>query len=265
MRCSPFAIRPPQLPSISRDCLVLGLQLLKDQLDGVLKLKQEEEAGSNDGGGDDAADAAATAPALTGAQKRNKEEISTSLKQELGLGQVKKGPTAGGGGSGGGGLQTFKAHEAKKQVVMEHADKMKKLGMSADEAARALKLAEGQGDDVVATVRKLAASEAADKANSLQKKKKTKKKGGKGGSGGNAGEGDGEEEGEKEEETLGEEVLEAAEAALEVTGAGLSVVAVLLFFASGGTLVGCGLLLRRMLVTKGRSLTRPTHLKKDAP
>jgi len=43
----------------------------------------------------------------------------------------------------------------------------------------------------------------------------------------------------------------------------VSGVALLFFFASGGTLIGLALLFRRVLITRGRSLTRTKHLKTD--
>jgi hypothetical protein len=55
------------------------------------------------------------------------------------------------------------------------------------------------------------------------------------------------------------ELLETAVEAGAVTGA----VALFVWFAGGGTLVGLMLLLRRLCVTRGRSLTRRTHLKDD--
>mmetsp|Transcript_27593 Transcript_27593/g.55539 ORF Transcript_27593/g.55539 Transcript_27593/m.55539 type:complete len:589 (+) Transcript_27593:71-1837(+) len=159
------------------------------------------------------------------------------------------------------GLQAFKVAAAAKQATAEAEDKMHRLGMTPDEAAAAVRAAEGEADDVVATVRKLAAMEVAEKATANAKKanakkaknnakNNNKKKKGQGGAA---------------EPALGlkGQVLEAVEATLEVTGFGLSFLAVLGFFASGGTLVGCGLLLKRVLLTKGRSLTRPSHLKKD--
>jgi hypothetical protein len=52
---------------------------------------------------------------------------------------------------------------------------------------------------------------------------------------------------------------------IEVVASGaISAVAVGLWCASGGTLVGLGLLCRRMIATKGRSLTRRSHLKDSA-
>jgi hypothetical protein len=53
------------------------------------------------------------------------------------------------------------------------------------------------------------------------------------------------------------ELLETAVEAGAVTGA----VALFVWFAGGGSLVGLVLLLRRVCVTRGRSLTRRTHLK----
>jgi len=55
------------------------------------------------------------------------------------------------------------------------------------------------------------------------------------------------------------ELLETAVEAGAVTGA----VALFVWFAGGGTLVGLVLLLRRLCLTRGRSITRRTHLKAD--